>query len=92
MDTDFELKKRLRFDDGTTNGTLAYDHEQRALRDAFVAKGLASDADGSDDGEGSGDDERGGLQVRMRAKKVPRTRPATSSTVSSCCALAPVKC
>lgn len=71
VDTDWERKKRLRSDDGATNATLAYDQEQRALREAFVAKGLGSDADDSNDGEGSSDDEHGGLHVRKRAKKVP---------------------
>jgi hypothetical protein len=64
-ETDFERKKRLRTDTNTTNATLVYDKEQQALRDALIAG-----TDSSDEGEGDGNEDHGGLRVRTRAVKV----------------------
>jgi hypothetical protein len=69
-ETDFERKKRLRTDTNTTNATLVYDKEQQALRDALIAKGLSAGTDSSDEGEGDGNEDHGGLRVRTRAVKV----------------------
>ena len=62
VDTDVDRKRRLRAE---RSAALAYDPEQRALRDALVSRMNAgdSDADGSG-GEGGG---LGGLTVRQRA-------------------------
>lgn len=65
-DTDMDRKKRLRADKAEA---LAYDPEQRALRDALKSR-LNSDAAGDDGAEAGGsgeEDDMGGLTVRQRA-------------------------
>lgn len=65
IDTDMDRKRRLRAE---RSEALAYDTEQRALRDALVSR-LNSGGDNVDaEARGSGDeDDLGGLTVRQRA-------------------------
>ena len=77
VDTDVDRKRRLRAE---RSAALAYDPEQRALRDALVSRMNAgdSDADGSG-GEGGG---LGGLTVRQRA--APDNATATVRPQPAC--------
>eukprot|EP00892_Ulva_mutabilis_P001580 jgi/Ulvmu1/11422/UM075_0086.1 len=62
-DTDIDRKRRLREERADA---LAYDPEQRALRDALVTRMQADDSD-AEAGGSSQEDDLGGLTIRQRA-------------------------
>lgn len=65
IDTDIDRKRRLRAE---RSEALAYDTEQRALRDALVSRMNSGGEESDAEARGSGDeDDLGGLTVRQRA-------------------------